>query len=121
MNGTKEFTDVWNFPSVRPYKGKHPAEKPLDMLKHAIEATSYEGDIVLDCFGGSGSTLQAALETNRLTISIEIESEWVESISSRMQTYCDLGDLEFHSYKTRDIQKNENLDIFSDLEKEPVI
>lgn len=113
MDGTKEFTDVWNFPSVRPYKGKHPAEKPLDMLKHAIEAASYEGDIVLDCFGGSGSTLQAALETNRLTISIEIESEWVENISNRMQTYCNLGGLEFFNHKTRDVLQNENLDIFA--------
>ncbi len=44
----KEFTDIWTFPSVRPYKGKHPAEIPLDLLIHAIEATTYEDDIVLD-------------------------------------------------------------------------
>tara|TARA_B110000211_G_scaffold232430_1_gene296143 strand:+ start:874 stop:1944 length:1071 start_codon:yes stop_codon:yes gene_type:complete len=86
MDGTKEFTDVWNFPSVRPYKGKHPAEKPLDMLKHAIEACSHEGDIVLDCFAGSGSTAAAALSLGRRSVSIEIEEPWVEGISERLKT-----------------------------------
>jgi adenine-specific DNA-methyltransferase len=86
MDGTKEFTDVWNFPSVRPYKGKHPAEKPLDMLKHAIEACSHEGDIVLDCFAGSGSTAAAALCLGRRSVSIEIEEPWVEAISERLKT-----------------------------------
>lgn len=85
MDGSKEFTDVWNFPSVRPYKGKHPAEKPLDMLKHAIEACSYEGDIVLDCFAGSGSTAAAALSLKRRSVSIEIEENWVNSISRRVE------------------------------------
>lgn len=84
IDGSKEFTDIWTFPSVKPYKGKHPAEKPLDMLKHAIEATTYEGDIVLDCFAGSGSTAVAALSLNRRSISIEIEKEWIECISSRI-------------------------------------
>lgn len=84
IDGTKEFTDVWNFESVRPYKGKHPAEKPIDMLKHAIEATTYRDDIVLDCFGGSGSTAVAAYQLNRKSVTIEIKSEWIESIVDRL-------------------------------------
>ncbi|MGR2765927.1 DNA-methyltransferase [Vibrio campbellii] len=84
IDGTKEFTDVWNFESVRPYKGKHPAEKPIDMLKHAIAATTYSDDIVLDCFGGSGSTAVAARLLNRKSVTIEIESDWVESIVNRL-------------------------------------
>ncbi|HAW6249020.1 TPA: site-specific DNA-methyltransferase [Legionella pneumophila] len=91
MDGSKEFTDVWNFQSVRPYKGKHPAEKPLDMLKHAIEATTFSQDIVLDCFAGSGSTMLAALETNRLTVSIEIEEQWVNCISEKLQLFSSLN------------------------------
>ena len=90
MDKNKEFTDVWNFPSVRPFKGKHPAEKPLDMLKHAIEATTYEGDIVLDCFGGSGSTMLASLETGRQAISIEIEPQWVDSMAQKLELQCNL-------------------------------
>lgn len=85
MDGSKEFTDIWTFPSVRPYKGKHPAEKPLDMLQHAIEATTYPDDIVLDCFAGSGSTAMAAASLGRKSISIEIEEKWIEAISTRMK------------------------------------
>lgn len=82
-----QFTDVWDFNSVRPYKGKHPAEKPLDMLEHCINATTFEDDIVLDCFGGSGSTTIAALNLNRYAISIELEKEWYEAIINRLENY----------------------------------
>jgi adenine-specific DNA-methyltransferase len=85
MDASKEFTDVWTFPSVRPYKGKHPAEKPAAMLEHAIEATTFPGDIVLDCFGGGGSTALAALKLKRRTVSMEIESHWAAEISSRVE------------------------------------
>ncbi|BAS17615.1 DNA adenine methyltransferase YhdJ [Arthrobacter sp. Hiyo8] len=77
LHGGVEFTDVWDFPSVRPFKGKHPAEKPLDMLRHVISASSYPGDIVLDCFSGSGSTGVAALQLGRRAICMEIEDQWV--------------------------------------------
>lgn len=87
VNSEVEFTDVWNFFSVKPYKGKHPAEKPLDMLTHCILSSSYENDIVLDCFAGSGSTAIAALKTNRKTISIEIEPHWVEYISNKIVSF----------------------------------
>jgi adenine-specific DNA-methyltransferase len=84
MDGSKEFTDVWAFPSVRSYKGKHPAEKPAAMLEHAIEATTFPGDIVLDCFAGSGSTAIAALKLKRRAVCIEIEPQWVEAIGERL-------------------------------------
>jgi site-specific DNA-methyltransferase (adenine-specific) len=89
MDASKEFTDVWNFPSVRPYKSKHPAEKPADMLEHIIGATTYPGDIVLDSFGGSGSTALAALRLGRRTVSIEIESKWAAEIAARVQAVCE--------------------------------
>lgn len=85
MNGSKEFTDVWNFPSVRPYKGKHPAEKPTSLLEHAIEATTFPNDVVLDCFSGSGSTALAALKLRRRTVSIEIQAQWVGKIIDRIK------------------------------------
>ena len=78
-NGSDEFTDVWNFQSVRVYKGKHPAEKPLDLLKHAIKSTTYEGDIILDCFSGSGNTGIAALDLDRLTVLIEVDKKWISN------------------------------------------
>lgn len=84
VNTKIEFTDVWTFPSVKPYKGKHPAEKPIEMLEHCINATTFEGDIVLDCFAGSGSTGIAAIRTKRKSISIEIDKNWCESIVNRI-------------------------------------
>jgi len=84
MNGDLEFTDVWTFPSVRPYEGKHPAEKPQDLLRHAIEASTYPGDVVLDCFSGSGSTAVAALATGRRTVAIEIEPTWARYAADRV-------------------------------------
>jgi site-specific DNA-methyltransferase (adenine-specific) len=84
VNSSIEFTDVWNFFSVRPYDGKHPAEKPLDMLEHCIRSSSYESDIVLDCFAGSGSTAIAALTNNRKSISIELDEKWVGAIKNRL-------------------------------------
>lgn len=82
-----QFTDVWDFNSVRPYKGKHPAEKPLDMLEHCINATTFDNDIVLDCFSGSGSTAIASLNLNRYSISIELEREWFNTIVNRLENY----------------------------------
>lgn len=89
MDGTKQFTDVWTFPSVKPYKGKHPAEKPVAMLEHAIEATTNPGDIVLDCFGGSGNTAVAAVKLGRRTVSIEIEPTWASRIAERLAADSD--------------------------------
>ncbi len=85
VDSTKEFTDVWTFPSVRPYKGKHPAEKPSMLLEHAIESTTFPGDIVLDCFAGSGSTAGAAMQLGRHAIAIEIAPQWVDHIALRLQ------------------------------------
>ena len=50
------------------------------MLEHAIIYTTYEGDIVLDCFAGSGSTAVAALKNNRRSISVEIDEQWISQI-----------------------------------------
>jgi adenine-specific DNA-methyltransferase len=85
VDSTKQFTDIWDFPSVRPYKGKHPAEKPASMLEHAIEATTYPGDIILDCFSGSGNTVIAALKLGRRGIGMEIEQEWINSSIEKLK------------------------------------
>ena len=103
MDASKEFTDVWTFPSVRPYKGKHPAEKPAEMLEHAVEATTSPGDIVLDCFAGSGSTALAALKLGRRTVAIEIESKWIPQITARVQSVCEEG-LQTETFKAEILQ-----------------
>lgn len=85
VDKTVEFTDIWTFPSVKPYKGKHPAEKPIQMLEHAIAATTYPDDIVLDCFAGSGSTAIAAMKLKRYGIAIEIEDRWYKKLARVMR------------------------------------
>ncbi len=84
-----EFTDVWTYQNVRPYKGKHPAEKPLDMLEAIISASSNEGDVVLDCFAGSGSTAIAALKLNRKAMSMEIDEHWISVCAKKFQMISD--------------------------------
>lgn len=84
VNSSVEFTDVWTFPSVKAYKGKHPAEKPIDLLSHCIKSTTFPGDIVLDCFAGSGSAVVAALRTGRLGVAIEIDRDWCNTIISHL-------------------------------------
>lgn len=89
VNAKMQFTDIWDFPSVKAYKGKHPAEKPIELLEHCIKSSSYEGDIILDCFAGSGSTLVSAIKTNRLAIGIEIDHNWCENIRLRLENCND--------------------------------
>ena len=86
-----EFTDVWTFETVKQYKGKHPAEKPIDLLKHAILSSTYENDIVLDCFCGSGNTGIAARECSRKAILIDISEEWSEKASQKLAAFKDVN------------------------------
>lgn len=95
VNKNMEFTDVWTFENIRPYKGKHPAEKPVKMLEHAILSTSYEGDIVLDCFAGSGSTAVAALKHHRRSISVEIDEKWSGQITGILKRLYQLQPEEY--------------------------
>jgi site-specific DNA-methyltransferase (adenine-specific) len=77
-------TDVWDFPTVKPYKGKHPCEKPAEMLGHMIETSTRPGDLILDPFAGSGSTLEAARNLGRRAVGIEQDEHWCEQIALRL-------------------------------------
>lgn len=91
VDPSSPFIDSWDFMNVRQYKGKHPAEKPQDMLQHIIRTSSYPGDVVLDCFSGSGSTLAAALALGRRAVGIDIEERWVnyaaQFVQDKVQTH----------------------------------
>ncbi len=69
------YTDVWHFAPVQYYPGKHPCEKPADLMAHIIQSSSREGDLVADFFMGSGATLKAALKFNRRVLGVELEEE----------------------------------------------
>ena len=67
------YTDVWTFPTVQAYPGKHPCEKPLKMMEHIITVSSREGDVVFDGFMGGGTTGVACVKTGCRFIGAEIE------------------------------------------------
>ncbi|WP_272669088.1 DNA-methyltransferase [Providencia sp. PROV178] len=69
------YTDVWTYPPVQYYLGKHPCEKPAAMMEHIINSSSREGDVVADFFMGSGATIKAALKLNRRVIGVELETD----------------------------------------------
>ena len=59
---------------------EHPCQMPMVLLDRIIKVSSNEGDLVLDPFAGSGTTLEAALKTNRRSIGIEVSRDYVEKI-----------------------------------------
>lgn len=78
------YTDVWTFPLVQCYPGKHPCEKPAVMMKNTIKASSREGDLVADFFMGFGATLKAALKHNRRVLGVEMEAERFEQTKTEI-------------------------------------
>ena len=79
------YTDVWTFPTVQHYKGKHPCEKPLAMLEHIIRASTRPGAVVLDCFAGSGATGEACLNLGRQFVGIEKDATYAGQARRRLQ------------------------------------
>ena len=77
MKGKRELLkssfDVLNYKRVPPSRRIHPDEKPIDLLAHLIECTTEFGDVVLDNFAGSGSTIRAALSRHRSAIGFELD------------------------------------------------
>ncbi len=78
----KKMQDIWEFKD--PQYPKYPTEKSLDLLKFIIEASSNEGDLVLDCFCGSGTTLIAAQELNRNWIGIDKSDQAIKVTQKKL-------------------------------------
>jgi site-specific DNA-methyltransferase (adenine-specific) len=78
------YTDVWTFPTVSNYKGKHICEKPLAMMQHIVKASTKEGNTVLDCFSGSGVTGEACVLNDRKFIGIDNDANWIKAASFRI-------------------------------------
>ena len=73
---------VMQFPHESP--NGHITPKPIELLKNLIKTSSEEGDLILDCFMGSGSTALACQQINRKFIGIEKESKYVEIANKRL-------------------------------------
>ncbi len=66
-------------------KYKHPTIKPLELIEYHIENSSKEGDLILDCFAGSGTTLVGAINKNRRYIGFEIDKNYYEIAKKRIE------------------------------------
>lgn len=80
--GDRSQGDVWEFP--KPKKNDvHPTMKPVELCQRAVQNSSKPSDIVLDLFGGSGSTLIACTQTKRKCRMMEFEPKYCDVILKR--------------------------------------
>ena len=83
-----EFTkSVWKFPAERATKVGHPAPFPVELPYRLIQLYTFEGEVILDPFAGSGSACIAALKTKRKYVAYDID-----------QKYCDLAERRIKQY-----------------------
>jgi DNA modification methylase len=85
-------TNVWNYPGMSSFGkerdnllGLHPTIKPVGMIADAMRDVTKRGEIILDCFLGSGSSLMAADETGRICCGIELDPRYVDLAVRRWQ------------------------------------
>ena len=84
-------TTIWNYDKPKRNKN-HPTSKPLDLLGYPVCNSSQENAIVLDTFGGSGSTMMACEQTNRICCMMELDEKYASVILRRYVE--DTGDSE---------------------------
>jgi len=86
FSGSRDQSDVWKIerPSDSPL---HPTMKPLPLIERAIENSSRPGDVVLDLFLGSGSTLIAAERTGRVCYGLELDPHYCSMVLARWQAF----------------------------------
>jgi len=83
-----EFTkSVWTFPAVSAKEIGHPAPFPVELPYRCIQLYTYEGEIVLDPFIGSGQTAIAAIKTGRYYVGYDIEEEYVKLAEKRIKEF----------------------------------
>jgi DNA modification methylase len=84
--GARDQGDVWHV--AKPKRNRlHPTMKPVSLIERAIRNSSRRGDLVLDPFGGSGSTLIACEKTGRRAGIVELKPKYVDVIIRRWEAY----------------------------------
>jgi site-specific DNA-methyltransferase (adenine-specific) len=81
LNNNKQMKDVWTTSLTKPSEkkcGKHPTQKPLEILDKIILASTNENDLILDSFCGSSTTGISAVRLNRKYIGIDNEKEYMD-------------------------------------------
>ncbi len=102
LNNDKQMRNVWGIeipdkespykvweisspPAVEKHFGKHPTQKPVELLRRTILASTKEGDLVLDPFCGSSTTGVAAVLLNRKYVGIDMEDEFLQLSKKRLE------------------------------------
>lgn len=79
------YTDVWTDIDFYEEKRFHPTQKPLKLIRRLIEASSNEGDIILDPFSGAGSTQISCIQLKRHYIAIELDETYYNTALKRIE------------------------------------
>lgn len=106
INGGKQMTDVWYLPAIARWEkscGKHPTQKPLNLLVRIILASTEPNSWILDPFAGSGTTGIAASLTGRRFLGIEQENDFLTISKLRREEINDIGLRMNYSKKIRDM------------------
>ena len=87
-NTHENMTDVWSFPRVQGEdRHGHATPKPVEMIDRALRSSCEAGSIVVEPFGGSGSTLISAERTGRRCVMMELVPDWVDVIVKRWEEF----------------------------------
>jgi adenine-specific DNA-methyltransferase len=100
--------EIWNIPNVKanhPEKTEHPAQYPIELVQRLILPLTNENDVVLDPYGGVGSTALGALFLGRRAISIERDEEYTKIAIERLNSWAN-GTIKIRKIGTKIHQPN---------------
>ena len=97
-------TTIWSFEKSKK-NTDHPTMKPIPLLAYPIKNSSMSNTLILDPFLGSGSTLIACAETDRICRGIELDPKYADVIVKRYLSWCQDRDVTEEIYVVRDGQK----------------
>ena len=100
--GDKSQSDVWYMSRGATGAYVHPTQKPVELVERALTNSSKAGDLVIDCFGGSGSTLIACEKTNRHARLMELDPKYCDVIINRWQDFTGQQAVHAETGKTYD-------------------
>jgi site-specific DNA-methyltransferase (adenine-specific) len=88
MNNDKQMLSLWSIKApgfTEKIYGKHPTQKPIELLDRIVKASTKTGDIIMDPFSGSATTGIAAYKEGRQYIGIELEEEYLKTSIKRLK------------------------------------
>lgn len=92
LNNGRQMKTVWTIPAPNGNEkkfGKHPTQKPLQLLERIILASTKENNVVFDPFSGSSTTGVAALKLNRYFVGCELEEQYIKLSIKRLKEYIE--------------------------------